>query len=89
MTDQIQEPIKPERMMLSVAEAAQELGCGRDTVYSLLASGQLRSVRVGERLRRIRRSDLVAFIEALPDEPVPGEGRWERPAHPKPSGTSG
>ena len=78
MTDQAPEPIKPERMMLTVVEVAQQLGCGRDTVYSLLASGQLRSVRVGERLRRIRRSDLTAYIEALPDGPVPGDGRWER-----------
>ena len=78
MTDQVPDPAKPERMMLSVAEVAHELGCGRDTVYALLASGQLRSVRVGERLRRIRRPDLTAYIEALPDEPVPGNGRWER-----------
>lgn len=65
-------------MFVDVVEVAYELGCGRDTVYSLLASGLLRSVRVGERLRRIRRSDLTAYIEALPYDPVPGDGRWER-----------
>ena len=58
------------KMMLSVAEVAAVLGCGRDTVYALLASGQLASVRVGERLRRIRRPDLEAYIEGLPLSPV-------------------
>ncbi|HZL03757.1 MAG TPA: helix-turn-helix domain-containing protein [Cellulomonas sp.] len=58
------------RMMLSVAEVAAELGCGRDTVYTLLASGQLPSVLVGERLRRIRRPDLERYIEGLPTSPV-------------------
>lgn len=58
------------KMMLSVAEVAAELGCGRDTVYALLASGQLASVRVGERLRRIRRPDLERYIGELPTSPV-------------------
>lgn len=61
------------RMMLSVAEVAAELGCGRDTVYALLASGRLPSVVIGERLRRVRRQDLERFIADLPDSPpVPG-----------------
>lgn len=76
MTDQVPGPSKPERTMLSIVDVAEELGCGRDTVYSLLASGQLRSVRLSERLRRIRRSDLLAFVESLPvSKPVP----WGRP----------
>ena len=79
MTDQVPEPAKPERMMMSIVEVGEELGCGRDTVYALLASGKLKSVRIGERLRRIRRTDLVAYIESLPDEPVvQRDGRWER-----------
>ena len=59
-----------ERMMLSVNEVAAELGCGRDTVYTLLASGRLQSVVVGERLRRIRRPDLEQYIASLPARPV-------------------
>jgi len=55
----------PQRMLLSVAEVATELGCGRDTVYSLLTSGALPSVRLGGRLRRIRRTDLTAYVESL------------------------
>jgi len=38
---------------------------GRDTVYALLTSGALPSVRLGGRLRRIRRSDLAAYVDSL------------------------
>ena len=55
----------PQRLLLSVAEVAAELGCGRDTVYALLASGALPSVRLGGRLRRIRRADLNRYVDAL------------------------
>ena len=60
------------RMLMSVGDVAAELGCGRDTVYSLLASGRLPSVLIGERLRRIRRSDLEAYVATLtPSRPMP------------------
>lgn len=55
----------PQRLLLSVAEVAAELGCGRDTVYTLLTSGALPSVRLGGRLRRIRRTDLTEYVESL------------------------
>lgn len=61
-----------DHMMLTIRDVAAELGCGRDTVYRLLASGQLPSVLISDRLRRVRRSDLLAFIEALAaSRPVP------------------
>ena len=53
------------RMLLSVPEVAAELGCGRDTVYALLSAGLLPSVRVGARLRRVRRQDLHAYVASL------------------------
>ena len=62
--------ISGNRMMLSVADVAAELGCGRDTVYTLLASGRLPSVLVGERLRRVRRRDLEQYIAGLPTSPM-------------------
>lgn len=55
----------PQRMLLTVAEVAAELGCCRDTVYHLLTTGALPSVRIAGRLRRIRRTDLLAFINTL------------------------
>ena len=57
--------IPAARMLLSVPEVANELGCGRDTVYGLLASGGLPSVLIGTRLRRIRREDLHAYVDSL------------------------
>ena len=63
------------RMLLSVAEVAAELGCGRDLVYALLASGRLPSVLIGERLRRIRREDLQSFIAGLPVSAPPSGSR--------------
>ena len=57
--------VAPQRLLLSVAEVAAELGCGRDTVYALLTSGALPSVRLGGRLRRIRRSDLNRYVDSL------------------------
>jgi excisionase family DNA binding protein len=53
------------RMLLSVADVAAELGCGRDTVYRLMTSGALPSVILGGRLRRVRREDLRAYVESL------------------------
>ncbi|WP_127572603.1 helix-turn-helix domain-containing protein [Georgenia faecalis] len=55
----------PPRLLLSVAEVAAELGCGRDTVYVLLTSGALPSVKLAGRLRRIRRTDLTAYVDSL------------------------
>lgn len=55
----------PQRLLLSIAEVAAELGCGRDTVDSLLTSGALPSVRLGGRLRRIRRTDFTAYFDSL------------------------
>jgi excisionase family DNA binding protein len=52
-------------MLLSVAEVAAELGCGRDTVYRLMTSGALPSVIVGGRLRRVRREDLRTYVDSL------------------------
>ena len=55
----------PPRMLLTVAEVAAELGCCRDTVYQLLTTGALPSVRIAGRLRRIRRADLHTYITTL------------------------
>jgi len=51
------------KKLLSADELAQELGIGRTTAYALLWSGQIPSMKIG-RLRKIRRGDVEAFIEA-------------------------
>jgi excisionase family DNA binding protein len=58
----------------TAGRGAAALGCGRDTVYTLLGNGALPSVRLGDRLRRIRRCDLERFVAqmhpSLPTCPV-------------------
>jgi excisionase family DNA binding protein len=53
------------RLLLSVPEVAAELGCGRDTVYTLMTTGALPSVTLCGRLRRVRRADLLAYVASL------------------------
>ncbi len=54
-----------EQMLLLTPErAADQLDVGRTTVYSLIASGELDSVKIG-RSRRIPADALVAYVERL------------------------
>jgi excisionase family DNA binding protein len=54
------------RLLLTVPEAAAQLGIGRTLMYQLIRTGAVRSVRVG-RLRRIRPADLAAYTARLAD----------------------
>jgi excisionase family DNA binding protein len=51
--------------MLSVQEAAGELGISRSLTYELLSSGALRSVKIRRR-RLVPREAIEAFIARLP-----------------------
>lgn len=51
-----------QRLLLTVSEAAQQLGIGRSLFYELLAEGQVESIHVG-RLRRIPIDALADFID--------------------------
>lgn len=42
----------PERVLLTVEEAAERLGIGRTTAFALVKSGEIASVQIG-RLRRV------------------------------------
>lgn len=48
---------------LNVHDSAAYLGCSEQTVYRLVAVGEIRAVRIGRAIR-IRRSALEAFIAA-------------------------
>ena len=50
------------RKLLRVAEAAQAMGIGRSLLYRLVMSGQIRSVVVGGRSRRIPVEAIDEFI---------------------------
>jgi excisionase family DNA binding protein len=52
--------------LLTVVEAARELGISRSKVYELLADGELPSVRIG-RTRRISVTALEEFVSAHTD----------------------
>jgi len=52
------------RLAYSVEEAGQMIGLCRRTIYELMTSGQLRSVKIGRR-RLVRHTDLVEFLARL------------------------
>lgn len=56
------DPGVPERL-LSVDEAARALGVGRSMLYGEIASGRLRSLRVGRR-RLVPASAIAAYVAA-------------------------
>ena len=51
-----------QRLLLTVSEAAQQLGIGRSLLYELLAEGQIESIHIG-RLRRIPIDALATYID--------------------------
>jgi len=51
-------------VLLSPEQAAARLGVGRTTLYGLLKSGELRSVRIG-RLRRVPLGELRSYMAHL------------------------
>ncbi len=51
-----------EQLLLSPAEAARELGIGRDKTYDLIREGRLPAIRFG-RVLKVPRAALNDFIE--------------------------
>lgn len=58
--------------LLKVAQVATLIGQGRTTTYGLIMSGQIPSVKIG-RSRRVRKSDVEAYVASLPPDIVPGD----------------
>lgn len=54
----------PDRLLLTVDEAARRLGIGRTLVYQLISSGELGSVKVA-RLRRVPAECLPEYVATL------------------------
>lgn len=44
--------------ILSVSEGAMLLGCSKRTVYRLIANGSLKAFNLGQRMTRIKRSEI-------------------------------
>lgn len=47
--------------VFSVASLAEHWGCGSDTVYSLIRSGELRAFKLGGKLLRIRADEVERY----------------------------
>ena len=47
-----------------ITEVAELMGCGRTTVYALLKSGELKSVKVAG-CRRVHADDLAEYVDRL------------------------
>jgi len=60
------EPPQPRVQAYTVEEVADLLHVGRDKVYLLLRTGQLRSIKIGKS-RRITEAHLAAFVDSLED----------------------
>ncbi len=57
-------PAAPTTVLLTVEQAAEQLTIGRTTLYALIRTGAITSVRIGK-LRRLRPTDLAAYTAQL------------------------
>jgi excisionase family DNA binding protein len=53
-----------QALLVTVEEAARLLGIGRTTMFGLIGTGEVKSVRLGKR-RLISRKSLEQFVEGL------------------------
>lgn len=53
----------PETPTISIEEAAVLLGIGRDSAYKMAATGELPTIRVRPRLRRVPTAKFLAKFE--------------------------
>lgn len=56
-------------LALSVKDACKAIGCGRTTLYSLIASGKIEARALGGRTV-IPADSLQGFVAALPPAPI-------------------
>lgn len=49
-------------LLLTVEEAARELRVSRSTMFKLIGSGEVPSLRLGNNARRVRRADLEDYV---------------------------
>ncbi|MGQ0846131.1 MAG: excisionase family DNA-binding protein [Sporichthyaceae bacterium] len=61
-------PAQRRRLVLTVEEAADDLGIGRTLMYALIRDGAVESVRIG-RLRRVPAEALSEYVARLRETP--------------------
>jgi excisionase family DNA binding protein len=57
-----------DRIAYSPDEAARLIGYSRNGLQPYLATGKLRSIKIGPKRRLILRSDLLAFVQGITDD---------------------
>lgn len=62
----------PARVLLTVEEAAEQLGIGRTLLYKLIADGEIESIRIG-RLRRVPTAAIQDYTRRLRGERLSGQ----------------
>lgn len=58
------QPSTAPRVMLTPEQAAEAIGVGRTTMFALIKSGEIESVRIG-RLRRVPLASIEAYTNRL------------------------
>lgn len=64
-------PASPGQLLVTIPTAAEMLSVGRDEVYRLLGTGDLRRVTIGKRGARIVVESITAYVERLQAAPAP------------------
>lgn len=67
-----------ERRVLTVEEAASELGVNSDTIRRMLRRGELRGVKLGNYFWRIPREAMDEFLAGAQKQKKSGGGRRAR-----------
>ncbi len=61
---------------MRLEEVARELDISRASVFKLISAGKLPVIRYGQRMVRVHREDLIAYVEGLrAGEPAARGGR--------------
>jgi excisionase family DNA binding protein len=63
------------RKVFKVKEVAALLGISRESVFALLRTGQLGSILIGKRGRRVTSRQLDAYIRSLEGRPPDGSAK--------------
>ena len=53
-------------VLLRIPQVAERVGVSARSIHRLIASGELRAVKIGQRSTRIRTEDLETFIAKAP-----------------------
>lgn len=59
----------PERVLLTIEEAAEQLGIGRTLMYKLIGNGEIESIHIG-RLRRVPTTAIQDYARRLGNGPT-------------------